>query len=160
MELYLLSFEGYAIETFAELEAIQDYWHKNDTTALQAIIQQNKQPSPEFRRFVADLVASKIKRPMKKISTFDRDYKIYQDIDDAISDGQTLISITRIIADKNNLSIDAINKAYYRCKKAHEAYRQYEQEEEIAEQQELESEYWQVIDDLQRREMENIENTK
>lgn len=131
LKLSLLSFEGYAIETFAEIDAIQDYWYKNDTTALQAIIQQNKQPSPEFRRFVADLVASKIKRPMKKRSTFDRDLQIYEEINEAVENGITKTAIKETIRKRLNKETSTIQKAYDRAEKSYKKYLDCQQEEEM-----------------------------
>ena len=71
--LFLISFEDYTGLSITELEAIQDYIDRNDPIALGELIQQGDQLTPDFRRFIADLVTGKKKRPKKKASTFDRD---------------------------------------------------------------------------------------
>ena len=112
---------------------------RNDPAALGRLIEQNDQLTPDFSRFIADRIIGKIKRPMKKPSTFSRDLEIYQEIENAMSDGQTLIAITRIIADRIPRTNDAINKAYYRGKSAYEVNDEITRKEESQVSQKLET---------------------
>jgi hypothetical protein len=124
---------------FSELLAIKNFMDRNDPAALGRLIEQNDQLTPDFRRFIADLVIGKIKRPMKKASTFSRDLEIYQEIENAMCDGQTLIAITRIIADRIFLTNSAIDKANYRGKSAYEVNDKVTRKEESQVSQKLET---------------------
>jgi hypothetical protein len=143
-----------------EWSAINDFMDRNDPAALGGLIEQNDQLTPDFRRFIADLVTGKIKRPMKKASTFSRDLEIYREIDDALSEGKTLVSSAAIIANKLNRSIDAINKAYYRGKSVDEAYEAFNREEERLEQEEIEEGRREALEACRLSEIKRLENTR
>ena len=145
---------------FSELLAIKDFMDRNDPAALGRLIEQNDQLTPDFKRFIADLVIGKIKRPMKKASTFSRDLEIYREIDDALSEGKTLVSSAAIIANKLNRSIDAINKAYYRGKSDYEAYEAFNREEERLEQEEIEEGRREALEACRLSEIKRLENTR
>ena len=145
MSLILFSFEDYKSLTLTELGAVQDYMDRNDPTALGGLIQQDYQLTPDFRRFIADLVTGKKKRPIKKASTFDRDYAIYQEIDDAVSNGSTKTAIKKVIAGRISLSMDAIQKAYKRVDKEVKESHKTLREEEEAEYREAQEEHWEAI---------------
>ncbi len=151
-DLFLFSFEDYVQLKCIEWEAVQDYMSRNDPTALGILIQGDDQHTPDFKRFIADLVTGKKKRPIKKTSTSNRDYGIYQEIEEGKEGGQTATAIKKVIGGRVNLSPDAIQKAYDRGKKIEEEYRQFQQEEDEAEYREAQEEYWQAIDEARNAE--------
>ncbi len=159
--LLIFSFEDYTRLRLTESGAIQDYMDRNDPIALGKLIQQGDQLTPDFRRFIADLVTGKKKRPIKKASTFDRDCAIYQEIEDAAANGSTKTAIKKVIAKRINRSVDAVQKSYEKAKEAMDEYKRDEEES----RQEAIDEYWeakeesrQAIDEAIRRDKEKMEN--
>ena len=139
---------GYKGLSYFEYRAIYDYMDKNNPANLGRLIQQDDQLTPDFRRFIADFVTGKIKRPIKKASTLDRDYEIYMEIDIGIRSGYSLKTEAERIAGRINLSVDAINKAYYRGKIVYnESIQQQEEWERLQKAKQEESEYWQTMMD-------------
>lgn len=118
-----------------EVDAITDYMNDNDPSALANIIQQNDKITLDMRRFIADIVTGKLKRNAgKKPSTFKRNYEIYQQIDELLSDGYNLTSNNvkdgagAIIADRFKVSEDCAIKAYSALKKVIEEINKENQE--------------------------------
>ena len=137
---------GYKGLSYFEYSAINGYMDKNDPAALGRLIQQDDQLTPDFRRFIADFVTGKIKRPIKKASTLDRDYEIYMEIGIDIRSGHSLKTAAERIAGRINLSVDAINKAYYRGKIVYnESIQQQEEWERLQKAKQEEAEYYQTL---------------
>ena len=105
-----------------EYKYILNFYKKGDKESIALLITEQIEMTSGLREFIADIIRGKAKRGKGETSCFDRDYEIYQYIeemrseDDAQSLSREKDGLFSLAAKINNVTKDAAITAYYKIK--------------------------------------------
>ena len=122
--LFKRNYRDYKNLDIHERDAISDYMEENNTQKLESIITNDNDISTDMKRFIADIVAGRIKRPARrKPSTHKRDIALHRFVKEHLSEGHILRSNSKnagaisLVADGTRETEDVVYNAYKRINK-------------------------------------------